>query len=106
MRDILINLLEEAEGSINNDIPAVEQIADYLISRGVIILPFPIGTTYYRIVTKRAKVTGAYFKLVREARLNWYNVESVLQDFGKSIFLSREEAKKALAEEGAIDERN
>jgi hypothetical protein len=35
MRDRLINLLYEAEGQVNNDIPSVEQIADYLLANGV-----------------------------------------------------------------------
>ena len=37
MREKLIELLEEAEGLINNDEPSLEQIADYLISNGVTI---------------------------------------------------------------------
>jgi hypothetical protein len=35
MRDRLIELLYEAEGQVNNDIPSVEQIADYLLANGV-----------------------------------------------------------------------
>jgi Zn finger protein HypA/HybF involved in hydrogenase expression len=35
MRDKLIELLYEAEGQVNNDIPSVEQIADYLLANGV-----------------------------------------------------------------------
>lgn len=37
MRDRLAELLEEAEGQINNDLPTVEQIADYLIEHGVAV---------------------------------------------------------------------
>lgn len=74
-------------------------IADFLLENGVVVLPFPIGTTYYRIVTKRGKVGNPYFKMIRKAELNWYNVEIVLQDFGKTVFLTREEAEKALASE-------
>lgn len=34
-REKLIELLEEAEGLVNNDVPSLEQIADYLIAYGV-----------------------------------------------------------------------
>jgi hypothetical protein len=37
MREKLIELLEEAEGLVNNDEPSLEQIADYLIAHGVTI---------------------------------------------------------------------
>jgi hypothetical protein len=37
MRDRLIELLYEAEGTVNNDLPTVEQIADYLLGHGVIV---------------------------------------------------------------------
>lgn len=37
MRDRLIELLSEAEGQINNDLPTVEQVADYLIEHGVTV---------------------------------------------------------------------
>ena len=73
-----------------------EDIADYLLVNGVIALPFPIGTTYYRIVRKRTKVGFPYHLVIRKAKLNWYNVESVLSDFGKTVFLTKAEAEKAL----------
>ena len=37
MREKLIELLEEAEGLVNNDEPSLEQIADYLIAHGVTV---------------------------------------------------------------------
>jgi hypothetical protein len=37
MKNRLAELLAEAEGQINNDLPTVEQIADYLIEHGVIV---------------------------------------------------------------------
>lgn len=101
MKDRLIELLEE-ENAFSRYITADERrekLADHLIANGVIVLPFPIGTTYYRIVTKRSKVGFPYHKLIREAKLNWYNLESVISDFGKTVFLAREEAEKALAKE-------
>ena len=81
------------------DINEVEILADLLLTNGVIVLPFPIGTTYYRIVTKRAKVGFPYRKIIREAKLNWYNLDGVLSDFGKTVFLTKEEAEKVLTKE-------
>ena len=97
MKNKLIELLEKV--SLEKDCPQMDEVADYLLANGVIVLPFPIGTPYYRIVTKRAKVGLEYFKVIRRAELNWYNVEAVLKDFGKTVFLTREEAEKALAKE-------
>ena len=36
-REKLIELLEEAEGLVNNDAPSLEQIADHLIANGVTV---------------------------------------------------------------------
>ena len=36
MRDKLVELLEEAEGQINNDYPSLEMIASYLCSNDVV----------------------------------------------------------------------
>jgi hypothetical protein len=41
-REKLIELLEEAEGLVNNDVPSLEQIADHLIANGVTMLVEPI----------------------------------------------------------------
>lgn len=111
MRDRLIKLLDKADEKVfehirENDtmdyVPTRETIlgieADHLLANGVVILPFPIGTPYYRIVTKRQKVGGEYFKIIRRAELNWYNLESVLNDFGKTVFLTREEAERTMNE--------
>ena len=36
IRDRLIDLLEEAEGQVNNDVPSLEMIANYLCSNDVV----------------------------------------------------------------------
>lgn len=99
MIERLIELLKEADDHSENIMDYNEAIADnaaYLLSKGVIVPPFPIGTTYYRICTKRAKVCSPYFSYIREAKLNYYNIENVIEDFGKTVFLSRTEAEAAL----------
>lgn len=116
MKKKLVELLQKADKKCN-DIKQCEEctaygkgeecinnmFADFLLANGVIVLPFPIGTTYYRIVTKRGKVGNPYFKMIRKAELNWYNVENVLHDLGKTVFLTREEAEKALELEGVME---
>lgn len=112
MKEKLIELLQKADKKCNDTKQCencvgfgngseciIHLFADYLLANGVIVLPFPICTTYYRIVTKRAKVGFPYHRIIRKAELNWYNLEGVLSDFGKTVFLTKEEAEKALAEE-------
>ena len=36
IRERLIDLLEQADGQVNNDIPSLEMIADYLIANDVV----------------------------------------------------------------------
>lgn len=62
----------------------------------VVVLPCKVGDTVYLIVTKRAKVYMPEFSFVKKSRLTFFNMERVLQDYGKTVFLTREEAEKAL----------
>ena len=62
----------------------------------LVVLPCKVGDTVYLIVTKRAKVYMPEFRFVKKSRLTFFNMERVLQDFGKAVFLTREEAEKAL----------
>ena len=116
MKEKLVELLKKARGECHGlkqcescvgygkgEDCVIHLIADTLLDNGVIVLPFPIGTTYYRIVTKRGKVGNPYFKMIRKAELNWYNVENVLHDLGKTVFLTREEAENALEIDGVME---
>ena len=62
----------------------------------VVVLPCKVGDTVYLIVTKRAKVYMPEFSFVKKSRLTFLNMERILQDFGKTAFLAREEAEAAL----------
>lgn len=62
----------------------------------VVVLPCKVGDTVYLIVTKRARNYTSEFRFVRKSRLTFFNMERILQDFGKEAFLTREEAEKAL----------
>lgn len=71
--------------------PNIEQVTDYLIANGVIVLPCKVGDTAHRIDAERV-----YESKIRNII---YDTDSVAFDeraIGKSIFLSREEAEKEL----------
>lgn len=83
-----------------NQGPTCDQIArgaDYLLNKGIIVPPCPIGTSLYMIVEKRAKVTREYFRFIKKTKLTYYNLERVLQDYGKTVFLDPKEAQEALS---------
>lgn len=58
-------------------------------------LPCPIGSKIYMIVTKRPKVSMAPFSFIKATKLTYNNLERVLHDIGKEVFLTREEVEKA-----------
>lgn len=62
----------------------------------VVVLPCKVGDTVYLIVTKRARTYTPEFRFVKKSRLTFFNMERILQDFGKAAFPTREEAEKAL----------
>lgn len=123
MRGRLIELLSAyrtpiCEG-LNGKLPDAEGIADYLIKNGVIVLPCKIGQTLYyhfqftdkRILpfVERAKVARIWFtsqmRIVVDAELLDAKEKGIIRpfrfgDFGKTVFLTREEAEAKLAEIG------
>lgn len=87
----------------------IEKIADYLLENGIIVLPVKVGDTVYTVSKKR----GIGAKMVVEISwkrdwagtdLGWglilsgkrsnnrYNVSNI----GKTVFLTKEQAEKAL----------
>ena len=72
---------------------SMEYLADYLLANGVIVLPCKVGDTVYQIDAERV------FKSKIKAFV--YDTENFAFDeraIGKSVFLTREEAEKALKE--------
>jgi hypothetical protein len=61
-----------------------------------VVLPCEVGDTIWMIVTKRPKISMPEFSFIKRSRLSWLNIERVLIDFGKTVFLTREEAEAAL----------
>lgn len=109
MRDRLIELLYEAEGQVNNDIPSVEQIADYLLANGVIVPPCKIGTHLWKVtypyrqepkvtefVVKNFMTVGKRHKVQIEVQA--VNVPVTNWMYYTAFHTSKEEAEKELAE--------
>ena len=94
-----------------------ERFADYLIEHGVIVLPCKVGDTVY-IINRANKPQEMIFDLIymrcicvndtdcmcgslcniKEHNLCQYRFKNDFSDFGKTVFLTHEEAEKALKE--------
>ena len=92
---------------------AIERLADHLLANGVIVLPVEIGKTLYD-ATEFFEECG--YPEIYELKDNVMYIEKVGKDrflftydgiyihpenIGKTVFLTKEEAEKALAERGA-----
>ena len=64
----------------------------------VMVLPCPMGSTIYMIVTKHTKGREP-FSFIKTTELMESNVFRVCRDFGKTVFLTREEAERAIAQQ-------
>ena len=107
----------------------IEKIADYLLANGVIVPPCKVGGVVYRVVEMgtgiRYRQVGRYetssakgYKIVpcivpceekikrfiRSVVVTKNNFYDVCESFGKTVFLTKEEAEKALAEKQGKDE--
>ena len=90
MRDRLIELLRKSGASFERALP--EEIADYLLANGVIVPPCKVGDKVYWIF--EPPFDDVTEKEIVEDEFWW----AMFEDFGKTVFLTREEAEKALAE--------
>lgn len=71
----------------------------------LIHLPCRMHATIYLIVTKRARSYSAkQFRFIKTSELTWGNLETVLRNFGKSVFLNRDEAEAAMEKMNKEDE--
>lgn len=61
----------------------------------LMLLPCPMGSTIYMIVTKHTKGREP-FSFIKTTELMESNVFRVCRDYGKTVFLTREEAEGAL----------
>lgn len=116
MRDRLINLMKERISSDGYSFKltdrcsdmAIETLADYLLAEGVIVPPMKLGQTCFEICTYRNEVeecrvssitqkADSSFK-IRVTNLPHKSVFEITSDkIGKTIFLTKSEAERALA---------
>lgn len=61
----------------------------------LMLLPCPMGSTIYMIVTKHTKGREP-FSFIKTTELMESNVFRVCRDYGKTVFLTREEAENEL----------
>ena len=83
-----------------------EQLADYLLANGVIVPPCKVGDKIYILVTKHTHSfsfsNGSMQKnenqhtFIKQSCLMESNFFRAIRDFGKTVFLTREEAEQAL----------
>ena len=116
-RERLIELLKKAPYGANaitlsdkHKDSILGEIADYLLENGVIVPPVKAGDTIYEIHERRKG--GEWVKIISERFVHGVEIYAggcmiarcgstisvFLSDIGKTVFLTREEAEKALKE--------
>ena len=90
-RERLINLMIEAKRTDPETGSFTDYLADYLLEHGVIVLPCKAGDTLYCESAIKGHIT-----YLKAPDLEW--IFENREIFGKEIFLTREEAEKALKE--------
>ena len=92
-RDRLVELLKDTlhEWECDVSIKTVTEIAEHLISNGVIVLPCKVGDTLYCESAIKGHIT-----YLKAPDLEW--IFENREIFGKEIFLTREGAERALRE--------
>lgn len=63
----------------------------------LLTLPCPVGTPVWLIVTKHRLHGDGYFSFIRRSRLQWSNMDRCVNEIGKTVFLTEEEACDTLA---------
>lgn len=115
MREKLIELLLNSdplhERDLDDDLAdgEIESIADYLLANGVIVPPCKVGDTVYIISDYTNEILDRLiigiiikkdgYDFIFDTQSSWSDT-----DIGKTVFLTHEEAEKALRE-GATDEK-
>lgn len=94
--EIALKLMRLAELEGFTPYNRLRELAEADKAGRVAVLPCKVGDTVYLIVTKRARTYTPEFRFIKKSRLTFLNMERVLQEFGETAFLTREEAEKAL----------
>ena len=112
MRDKLIELLNNS--AIEMDCPSMEQVADYLLANGVIVPPCKVGDSCYPLPRYRTPIVERKISRItysaRNIIIGYYENDGRYRPplrtriLGEDVFLTKEEAEKALENRRANDE--
>ena len=105
MRDRLVEILYDLFH--NTNFPTMERIADHLIENGVIVLPCQLGSEIYMLVTRHTKsfvfkenkkmvMRESQHTIIKQTTFTKSNFFKVIEEFGKTVFLTKEEAEQKL----------
>ena len=94
-RDKLIELIINAKREDPETGSFTEFLADHLIANGVILSPVDIGKTVYKVSLTGKIVSLNVVNYDCDVITSPYDLIS-FNSFGKTVFLTREEAEKAL----------
>lgn len=111
MRDRLKELIKGSSQYICDDSALIERLADHLLAHGVIVPPCKVGDTVYFLPQKEileATVINIEVNYYTNPQM-WLTIEYCLYHknhyktridlmLGKAVFLTKEEAERALAE--------
>lgn len=108
-KDRLIELIRGAKKNTkgaNCDLEREHLFADYLIENGVIVPPCKLGSEIYMLVTRHTKSftfdNGKMIRrenqhtIVNKTTFTKSNFFKVIEQFGKTVFLTKEEAEQKL----------
>ncbi len=104
IRERLIKLIQNCVDSCPRN--CAEKIADFLLANGVILPPCNVGDTIYFDTFKRGEEIGiqshkvASINVTVETERTFGSIGAEIPDwaFGKTVFLTHEEAEKALCD--------
>ena len=100
MRERLIELIK---ARIENKTWCVSDLADYLIANGVVVMPCKVGDTVYEIVHGEVSETEAVgFMVCQDGAilLITRHFFPLSREIGCSVFLTKEDAERALKVKG------
>ena len=100
-KEILIELIKSSSQYVNENGSLVERIADHLLANGVIVPPCKVGQTVYYLheyVNRVYEGEVTSFIYVSDTNRFGIHYDGGYGIFGRYVFLTREEAEKALAE--------
>lgn len=116
MKNVLEKLLDEAflASDSNFGMPNTTQVADHLLKNGVVVLPCKVGDIVYRVGFAYKKVEMLNVEGILRNVASWKvhcthfipnwvgnkkeHIYISFSQFGKTLYFTKEEAEKALAE--------